>query len=182
MRKDVDVPLTCACQSKVFFNIIENMLDNQGQNEASPQKKKRKFSNSQENSSSNQEICYIKVFKLLYNGHSSTVLFFLLPSFFFFFFYYIWEPLLHLCWNNLLLRTWWSPSLHQSARDWKALNLNCRLWTPHVRLLHKSWTAWCLVPRIPSRFLWLLGHPRVPLRLGTKCDGKHHGFAERTLI
>lgn len=86
MRKDVDVPLTCACQSKVFFNIIENMLDNQGQNEASPQKKKRKFSNSQENSSSNQEICYIKVFKLLYNGHSSTVLFFLLPSFFFFFF------------------------------------------------------------------------------------------------
>ncbi|XP_061773515.1 protein BANP isoform X3 [Nerophis ophidion] len=37
-----------------------DMLDNNGQNEENPQKKKRKFSNSQENYDNNQDISYIK--------------------------------------------------------------------------------------------------------------------------
>ncbi|XP_077359444.1 protein BANP [Festucalex cinctus] len=37
-----------------------NMLDSQGQNEASPQRKRRKFCSSQENSSNNQDIGYLK--------------------------------------------------------------------------------------------------------------------------
>ncbi|XP_061891956.1 protein BANP isoform X3 [Entelurus aequoreus] len=37
-----------------------DMLDNHGQNEENPQKKKRKFSNSQENYGNNQDISYIK--------------------------------------------------------------------------------------------------------------------------
>ena len=69
-------------------------------------------------------------------------------------------------------RTCWFHSLHRLPNDWRGLNQSYRLWMLHAKPLDANWTAWCHVQRALSRFLWLQGLLRGPLRLGTKCDGK----------
>lgn len=154
----------CLC---VWF--MTDMLDSHEDDEERPQRKKRKLSNSQEN---NQDINLIKVPALIRA---------------FLFFHRIGDKL-HI--QNLilyLLRTFWFHSPHQSPSGWRELSQSYRLWMPHAKPLGANWTAWCPVPRALSRFLWLQARLRVPLKLGTKCDGNlqvalHHILSQLNMV